>query len=233
MAKLLSRNARPSLTEVDEDPRSPLMRRADKWMFVAIVLAGSWVLGPIGFPVLLYALILMNRARKRGELYRPWGITIIVTLTLIDASVNYFAWGLDLLPSHDTPLVQTVWSGYGKLFDGAYYIDYNSASIGGLANISEKTLEVLAIGLLFPLRIVAATALLRMKRWGLQALIISSWMYVGFWIAYVVNLYVVFNARMGASVYGVTGWWAFVLPYAGAFVMLPYLYTVDRELFTE
>jgi hypothetical protein len=209
------------------------MKRADRLLFIGIVLGGSWILGPIALPFLFAALVLMNRAQKRGELYRPWSVTIIGSFVLIDASINYFGWGTDLFWSHSTTPFATLWSGYGKLVDGGYYLDYNGGPLGGLSNYSEKTLEVFGVGAMYPMRIAAAWAFIKMKRWGLQMMIVTSWMYVGFWMAYLANLYQDFDARIGASDWGNLGIWFILIVYATPFVIIPYLYTVNKELFAD
>ncbi len=212
---------------------STLMKRADRLLFIGIVLGGSWILGPIAIPFLIGACVLMNRAQKRGELYRPWSVTIIGTFVLIDASVNYFGWGTDLLWSHGTEPMKTLWPGYGKLVDGAYYIDYNAGPYGGLSNNGEKTLEFYGVLVMYPMRIMAAWAFLKMKRWGLQMMIVTSWMYVAFWVAYASNVYADFDARAGASDFGNLGLWFILVVYATPFVIMPFLYTVNREQFAD
>jgi hypothetical protein len=220
-------------TPAAPDTESPLMKRADRLLFVGIVLGGSWILGPLAIPFLYGALVLMNRAQKRGELFRPWSVTLIGTFVLIDASVNYFGWGTDLLWSHSTTPMETLWPGYGKLVDGAYYIDYNGGPLGGLSNYSEKTLEFYGVLVMYPMRIAAAWAFLKMKRWGLQMMIVTSWMYVGFWVAYVANLYQDFDARIGASDFGNIGIWFILMVYATPFAIMPYLYTIRKEQFRD
>jgi hypothetical protein len=86
---------------------------------------------------------------------------------------------------------------------------------------------------MYPMRIAAAWAFIKMKRWGLQMMIVTSWMYVAFWMAYVANLYQDFDARMGASDWGNLGIWFILIVYATPFVILPYLYTVNKELFAD
>ena len=212
---------------------NPLMKRADRFLLIGIVLGGTWAFGVFSIPFLWIAYRLMSQAQREGRLTRPWAVTIIGTFCLIDASVNFIGWGTDLFMAHDTTLMRTLWPGYGKLVDGAYYIDYNSLAVGGLANLSEKVLQFYGVLVMYPMRMAAAWAFVKMKRWGLQAMVITSFMYVGFWVAYVANLYLAFNARMGASSWGVTGWWIMVIIYASPFVVLPYLYTVNRDLFSD
>jgi hypothetical protein len=64
-------------------------------------------------------------------------------------------------------------------------------------------------------------------------MIVTSYMYIGFWLAYVANEYQDFTARIGASVWGNIGTWAILVVYATPFVIMPYLYTINRELFAD
>jgi hypothetical protein len=116
---------------------------------------------------------------------------------------------------------------------GAYYIDYNGGPLGGLSNYSEKTLEVFGVLAMYPMRIASCWAFLKMKRWGLQGMIVTSYMYIGFWLAYVANEYQDFSARIGASDWGNLGTWFILVVYATPFVILPYLYTINRDLFAD
>jgi hypothetical protein len=221
------RNQQPVAAE------GPLMKKADRWLFATIVLGGSWAFGIFMIPTAIMTCIYLNRAQKAGQLTRPWAVTIIGAFVLIDSSINFFGWGTDLLWSHQTSLMQTLWPGYGKLVDGAYYIDYNGGPMGGLANYSEKTLEVLGVLVMYPLRIASCWAFLKMKRWGLQGMIVTSWIYVAFWFGYVANLYQNFDSRIGASDFGNLGIWFILVVYATPFLIMPYLYTINRDLFAD
>jgi hypothetical protein len=211
----------------------PLMQKADRYLFVTIVLGGSWAFGLFAIPFAVLTWIYMNRAQKAGQLTRPWAVTIIGAFVLIDSSINFFGWGTDLFWSHNTGLMQTLWPGYGKLVDGAYYIDYNSGPFGGLSNYSEKTLEFMGVLVMYPMRIASCWAFIKMKRWGLQGMIITSYIYIAFWVAYLADLYQDFPARMGASDWGNLGIWFILLVYATPVLIMPYLYTVNRELFAD
>jgi hypothetical protein len=72
-----------------------------------------------------------------------------------------------------------------------------------------------------------------MQRWGLQGMIITSWMYVGFWVAYIPNLYQDFDARIGSSDFGNVGIWFILVVYATPFLIMPYLYTIKKEYFRD
>jgi hypothetical protein len=84
-----------------------------------------------------------------------------------------------------------------------------------------------------PIKIVASWAFLKMKRWGLQWVIIANWLYLAIWIGYVVQQSMEFPLRFGISQLGLTGMWGFALiPFMGPLVLLPYLHSVNRELWT-
>jgi hypothetical protein len=224
----------PRGDEPTDVPRSPLMKRADTFMLIGLALVGTWAFGLLGVPFLVYAYILLRRAARLGELSRPWSVTVIGAFCIVDVAVNYFGWGTDLLPSHDTDLITTLWTGYGRLFDGGYYINYNSTSMGGLAQPSEKLLEVICITVMYPMRLAAIWGFLQMKKWGLQMMIVTSWMYLSLWIGYFVpNVFTDYEMRFGASIHGAIGFWFVALPFASPFVLLPYLYTVDRSRFRD
>ncbi|MGO9032062.1 hypothetical protein [Mycobacterium sp.] len=44
---------------------------------------------------------------------------------MVDAAANFLGWSLDLW-AHDTRIVQWGLTGWGRLADAAYYLDYNS-----------------------------------------------------------------------------------------------------------
>lgn len=210
-----------------------LMKKADFYLVLTICIAGTWAFGVLAIPFAFVTYYYMSKAQAAGQLTRPWSVTIIGAFTMIDATVNFTGWGTDMLWSHNTAIMQTVWPGYGKLVDGAYYIDYNATPLGGLSHPSEKTLEYMGVLGMYPMRIAACWGFLKMKRWGLQGMVITSYMYVIWWMAYVVNMYNDFDARMGSSDWGVLGTWFIILPYASPFLIMPYLYTINRELFAD
>jgi hypothetical protein len=210
-----------------------LMDKADRYLFITIVLGGSWAFGLFAIPFGVLSFIYLSRAQQAGQLTRPWAVTVIGAFVLIDSSINFFGWGTDLFWAHNTTLMQTLWGGYGKLVDGGYYIDYNGGPLGGLSNYSEKTLEFFGVLVMYPMRIAACWAFLKMQRWGLQGMIITSWMYVGFWVAYIPNLYQDFDARMGSSDFGNVGIWFILVVYATPFLIMPYLYTIKKEYFRD
>lgn len=234
MAKVLERREEvPGDSSAEQSDESPHQKRADRWMLVGALLCGSFILGPLGLPLIIYSFVILRRAERAGEAIRPWSVTIIGTFCLVDAAINFVGWGTDLLPVHDTTIGLTLWSGYGRLFDGAYYIGYNGDALGGTSFDGEKAMQLASVLLLFPMRIAAAWGFLKMKRWGLQHMIVTAWLYVFLWLAYATNMAMDFTHRHGASHFGLVGFWIFNFFFFGAFIMLPYLYTVNRERWSD
>jgi hypothetical protein len=212
---------------------SNLQQRSDRWLLAGCVVAGTFVLGPIGLVFIIVAFVLLKRAQQRGEAIRPWAVTLIATYCMIDGGLNFMGWGLDLFWAHDTVAGSTFLNGFGKLFDGGYYVNYNLHAMGGTAFPGEKALEIGGVLFLFPMRVIAAWGFLKMKRWGHQFMIITSWMYCLMLICYFADLSMTFMARFGDSITGVTGYWAFNVFYMTPFIMLPYLHTMNRHQFTD
>jgi hypothetical protein len=211
-----------------------LAKRGDKWFFVGCLICGTWVFGPIGAPILIAGLVMLRQAEKAGALIRPWTVTVIGGLILVDASVNMLAWGVDMFPAHDTVLGRTLFTGYGLFGDGAYAAFYNTTHIGGVNISGEKGCQFAFVLFVMPIRIAAAWGLLKMKRWGLQWTIIANWLYIAIWACYVVLMSMDFPRRFGISQLGVLGFWLEGgLPFLGPVVLLPYLHSVNRECWSE
>lgn len=208
--------------------------KGDKLYLIGCLVCGTWLLGALGAVIIAVAVKMLRQAEKGGAAIRPWSVTIIGGLMLVDASVNYLAWGLDMLPSHDTVLGRTMWINYGLLVDGGYAANYNTTEIGGVAVTAEKGIQFAAVLFVMPLKVAAAWGLLKMKRWGLQWSIVANWLYFCLWAAYVVNMAHQFEVRFGTSDWGVLGFWLVGgLPFLGPVVILPYLHTVNRELWSK
>jgi hypothetical protein len=221
-----------SEADVQEKAAAEAMaKRGDIWFITGCLVCGTWVLGPIGTVILLYGMLLMRRAQKRGADIRPWAITLIGGFILVDTSVNFFAWGTDLFPTHDGLVGRNLWMGYGQLVDGGYMFGYNSKSMGGVADPGEKAIMIGMVLMGMPIKMVAAWGFLKMKQWGLQWTLISYWMYFAFWMCYLANIMMQFPLRFGSSSYGTIGFWLLVnVPFLGPLALLPYLHTVRRDL---
>ena len=208
-----------------------MAERGDRWFISGCIVCGTWILGPIGVVILLYGMLLMRRAQQRGADIRSWGITLIGGFILVDTSVNFFAWGMDFFPAHDSVLGRSLWMGYGQLVDGAYMYGYNTKALGGVADNGEKAVQLGMVLMGMPIKMVAAYGFLKMKQWGLQWTLISYWMYFAFWMIYLTNMLEDFPLRFGSSEFGVIGFWLLVnVPFLGPLVLLPYLHTVRRDL---
>ncbi len=203
----------PVAAELDSSPpkeptsKSRWVEPADGWLAAGILSCGTMLLGPFGAIPLIIGLVKLWRSVKAGTNVRPWAATVIGTFCMIDGMINFLPWSLDSF-AHNTVLGETFITGYGRFFDGAFYLNYNSGALGGVANHSEKMWQYLAVFILMPMRVVAAWAFLQMRTWGLH--------------------FMNFPERMANSEFGL-GWWLFNLFYLSPMFVLPYLYTVDKR----
>ncbi len=124
----------PTDIEGGEDAAKPRrwIEPADGWLLVGCILSGTMILGPIGPIVLGIALWKLYKSVKAGTNVRPWAATIIGTFCLVDGLINFSPWTFDTF-AHNTVLGETFITGYGRFFDGAFYLDYNSGALGGVA----------------------------------------------------------------------------------------------------
>ena len=70
---------------------------------------------------------------------------------------------------------------------------------------------------------------MKMKRWGFDFMLITSWGYLFFWFGYITNMSQDFPHRMGATEFGVVGWWLCGAWYLMPFLILPWMYAVNRN----
>ena len=61
-------------------------RGADRWLIAGMVMMGTLVLGPVGFPVFLRGLALQVRAQREGLSVRPTIVSLLGYLVLIDSA---------------------------------------------------------------------------------------------------------------------------------------------------
>lgn len=208
------------------------MVKADVALLLGAFLAATWLVAFLAIPVMLVGVIYLARAQARGELTRPWTMTLVGLFCLIDAGANA-DWAYDLFFGSHTDTIRTLYGAWGKLVDGAYYVDYNALPLGGVSNPAEKSYQVWGTVAMYPMRIAACVGFLQMKRWGLQAMIVTSFTYMVFWVGYMANALLDFNARAGAAELGNLGLWVALLFYATPFILLPYFFRLDRELFRD
>ena len=217
---------------IEPEVDHPEHKKADRWMIGGALAGGSFILGPVGIILMLVGYFKLKKLQAAGVVVRPWIITIIGMFCCIDAGINMIGWSVDLF-IHDTGVGQTFYNGYGRLVDGGYYMGYNFRSAGGTQFVGEKILEFAGVLILFPMRIAATWGFLRMKRWGLQMMVTTSWMYAFLWVAYIVDKLLDFPLRFGTAQAGFLGFWCLNLFYWTPFLVLPYLYSLKREEWTD
>ncbi|MEB4212162.1 hypothetical protein [Mycobacterium sp. 94-17] len=201
--------------------------RADRWLLAGTLCCGSIVLAPAGLVLLLIGTVKLHRARSLGWV-RPLAVTLIAVFALVDGGINWLGWSLDVF-AHDTHVLRAMSTGFGKMIDGGYYWNYNSTHIGGTFDRAEKAMALFSVLCIFPARMAAAWAFLKLRRWGLRWMIITGWAYVFLWVGYLANLMMNFPHRFGNTLYGVTGWWVFDIFYMTPFIQLPWLYALDKR----
>ena len=220
-----------SLDEHHDESRLA-QRRADKWMIVGAALMGMWAPGLIGFPIFMRGVWLQRQALRAGLSVRPMIVTLIGYLVLIDGMLNSLGWALDLVANH-TLINRVLMVGWGNMFDAGYFWHYNELWVGGAAGPGEKAYVAGLILTVFAMRCAAAIGFLQMKRWGHQWMVITCWMGVVIWCAYVFNMTMYADVRYAGVVFPVIGWWLYDIFYITPFLAIPYLHTVNREIFTD
>ena len=206
--------------------------RADKWMIAGTIMMGTAVLGLFGLPLFIKGLKMQIEAAKAGLSVRPVIVTLIGYLVIIDSALNSMGWTLDLF-AHHTLVNRVLTTGWGAMFDGGYFWHYNELWLGGAGAPGEKAWEIALIPVLFCARLAAAIGLLQMKRWGQQWLIVTCWMGVIVWTGYNTNMTIFADVRYSGITFPVWGWWLYDIWYITPFLSLPYLHTVNREIFSE
>ena len=207
--------------------------KIDRQILIGSVLIGTWLLEIPGIYLLVKAYRLHRTGKAEGRILTPATITIVAMLCLIDAWLNYLYWGLDLFFAHDTVLLKTAFNSVGRLWDGAYYLGFNTTPAGGLAISSEKAFEIASVLLMYPLRIVSAYGFMKMRRWGLNYMLVTSWMYTFFWVMYLSLLAYHFQWRFPNTAWGVLGWWIMDIWYLYPILLVPYLHILNRRRFAD
>jgi hypothetical protein len=221
----------PGYDQHQQDSRSAQWR-ADKWLICGSFFMGTAVLGLIGLPLFLRGLVLQRRASRAGLSVRPLIITLIGYLVIVDAALNSFGWALDMIANH-TLLARVFLMSWGNMFDAGYFWHYNELWIGGASAPGEKSWEIALLPIVFSMRIAAGIGFLQMKRWGHQWLVVTCWMGVLMWVGYVANMTIFADLRYTNVVFPVIGWWLYDIFYITPFLAIPYLHTVNREIFSD
>ncbi|OBJ83657.1 hypothetical protein A5640_17490 [Mycobacterium asiaticum] len=226
-------NAREGLTFDEHMEESRLaQRQADKWLISGSLLIGTAALGIFGLPLFLRGVWLLRRAQRTGLSVRPMLVTLLGYLVIIDAAINTVGWALDMVGNH-TLLGRVLLVGWGNMFDAGYFWHFNELWIGGAAGPGEKGWEIGLIFTVFTMRIAAGIGFLQMKRWGHQWMVITCWMGVVIWIGYVFNMTMYADVRFSGVILPVVGWWLYDIFYITPFLAIPYLHTVNREIFSD
>lgn len=229
-----SRTATPATSVYDEhhELSKQAQRRADIWLTVGTLLMGTYVLGLLGLPFFIRGVWLQRKAQRDGLSVRPIIVTLIGYLVILDAFLNSIGWVLDMGASH-TLVTRVFFTAWGNFVDNGYFWHYNELFIGGSGAPGEKGWEIALILTVFPMRVAAAIAFLQMKRWGHQWLIVTCWFGVVIWVGYIVNMTVYADIRFDGVVLPVIGWWLYDIFYITPFLAIPYLHTVNREIFSD
>lgn len=217
-----SRKVAPRATE------GPLTRRADRVLLVGTLILGTCVFGIVGLFVVALGFGLLRRAATAGEPQRPFAVTILGVFSLADACFYFMGWGLEI-GANSTHLMQVFSNGFGRLIDGGYYLEWGTLLLGGSGAPGEKSWGMMCVLALFPLRVVASWAFLKMKRWGFDFMVITSWMYALAWVGYLVNLTQDYENRFTTTEFGVIGWWVYNIWFITPFILLPWLYALNRN----
>jgi hypothetical protein len=207
-------------------------RHGDKCVISGSLLIGTAALGILGLPLFVRGVWLLRRAQRDGLSVRPMLLTLIGYLVIIDAAINTVGWALDLMANHSL-LARVLLNGWGNMFDAGYFWHYNEPGLGGAAGPGEKAMEVGLILTVFTMRIAAAIGFLQMKRWGHQWMVVTCWMGVLIWITYMFNMTMFADVRFAGVVLPVVGWWLYDIFYITPFLAIPYLHTVNREIFSD
>ena len=224
--------AATSVLDEHELKSRQVQRQADRWLISGTVLMGTLVLGIIGLPLFMRGLFLLRRAQREGLSVRPLMVTLIGYVVILDAALNSIGWALDLFANHAL-ITRTVFTAWGNLIDGGYFWHYNELWIGGAGAPGEKSWIIVCVLIAFPMRMAAAIAFLQMKRWGHQWLIVTCWFGVIVWTGYIINMTMYADVRYAAIGLPVLGWWAYNIFYITPFLAIPYLHTVNREVFSD
>ncbi|PXX07421.1 hypothetical protein C8E89_111205 [Mycolicibacterium moriokaense] len=207
-------------------------RQADRWLITGTLLMGTLVLALVGLPIFVWGLVLLRRARRAGLSVRPLIVTLIGYVIILDGGLNSLGWALDVFANHSL-ISRTFFSAWGNLMDGGYFWHYNELSMGGAGAPGEKSWVLICVLVVFPMRMAAAIGFLRMRRWGLQWMIVTCWFGVVVWLGYIINMTVYADVRYAGVALPVLGWWLYNVFYITPFLAIPYLHTVDRKIFAS
>jgi hypothetical protein len=226
-----ARGAPASYDELLEKSKA-IQKKADWHLMIGSGLIGTMVLGLFGLPFFAYGLWLIYKAERDGLPVRPYLITFVGCLVLVDGFLNTLGAAIDVLANHSL-IVRTFVMGIGLWIDSGYISHFNTLLVGGASAPGEKGWEIANVFVLFPMRVAAAWGFLAMKRWGLQWMMITCWMGVYAWVGYMWNITTYSETRLVDIVFPVYGWWIYNVWYLTPFIVLPFLYTIDPKMLAD
>src|ERR1700757_5000622 len=115
----------PETTDVEQSAAYHAMQKADVWLLVGSITCGTVVLAPIGLAIIIAGMVKLRRAGQLGWV-RPMSVSLLAVFALVDGGINWIGWSLDVFANH-THVVQAMGTGFGKLIDGGYYVNYNAS----------------------------------------------------------------------------------------------------------
>lgn len=214
------------------DRAREVQRRADFWCILGSAIIGTLIFGIFGLPFFIYGLWQLKKAEDQGLPVRPYLMTFVGYLVIIDGFLNSLGWMIDVIANH-TLLIRTMEVGWGLIFDAGYAWQFNSLWIGGASVPGEKSWEIANVFVYHPLRVAAAWGFLQGKRWGLQWLIVTCWMGLFNWVGYCFNMTIYSEMRFMDVAAPVWGWWLYDIWYVTPFILIPYLHTINKEIFSD
>jgi hypothetical protein len=174
-----------------------------------------------------------KRVQRKADIYLMIGGFFMGTLVLGIIGFPIFFYGLMILRRAGReglsvrPLMVT-------LIGFLVFIDAALNSFGWALDLpGEKSWEIACVLVVFPMRMAAAIAFLQMKRWGHQWLIVTCWFGVVIWVGYVANMTIYADLRYTNIGFPVIAWWIYDIFYITPFLAIPYLHTVNREIFSD
>ena len=207
--------------------------KADKYMLIGTILIGMVIPGPIGLILIFYGMYLEHKDRKHGKAVRPAVITALSIWGMTNGLINLFGAHTQLF-AYDDAFLKPIIHWYGTFIDHRYWAyGYNTAPWGGVADPFETDTNITNAFFIHPIFTVAFYGLFRMKRWGYRWALIISWVYAYHWIFYLCHHTLSGNVNVLNAGYPIWGWMIMNYPYLTQFFAIPYLHTVDKDIFKK
>lgn len=205
--------------------------KADRYMLIGILLSGLVVTLPIGLPMVFYGLHLESRRCREEKSKRPLALAALALWGILNGLVNLYACSTILFAS-DNWFVKKSFEYYGTMIDLRYWAyGFNTAAWPGPAERFEMDLYIVGMGLFFPMYTVANYGLFQLKKWGYTWAVISAWIGIFFTFFYVTDHTLAGNKNILEVSAPIWGWWIMNGAYLTPFFAVPYLQTMNREVF--